>query len=320
MTANASDDGTAGGSTATADDPVLEYMTRLSNWGRWGEDDDKGTLNLISPTAMRRGLDTVTEGLSVSCSRPISTRLSREQGVPLLHHMLSSGTDAPDEGMHSAYDWIGMGIHGHAFTHLDSHSHVFWNGMQYNNRPASTVETRRGATKGSIESAAAGMVGRGVLLDIPRLLGRDSLEPGEAILPSVLEECEAHQGCKVEPGDILLIRTGRDAARYDSAEPAQHGGSAGLHASNLPWLHERDVAVLGSDAANDVVPSASSIMRVPIHIVGIVAMGLWLLDNAYLEALADEALRLKRWTFLISLAPLRLHNATGSPVNPIAIF
>jgi kynurenine formamidase len=292
------------------------YMSQLSNWGRWGVEDELGTLNHIDASRVLQGALSAKSGRVVSCGRPISSRMSAENPSPLMHHMLSSGTESPSEGMHSAFDWFGMGIHGHSFTHLDSHGHVFWNGMQYNGRRADTVETLRGATKGSIAPATAGIVTRGVLLDIPRVLGRSYLDPGEAISPEVLEQCEEAQGLKVSKGDALLVRVGRDARPSHVRFEAR----AGLHARCLPWLHDREISVLGSDSANDVSPSGFDLMRVPIHVVGIVAMGLWLLDNADLEGLAKACALENRWSFQFFLAPLAIKNATGSPVNPIAVL
>lgn len=308
------------GTPAVGDDLAREYMTTLSNWGRWGEDDVRGTLNFIDQEAVRAGVAASRSGRVVRCGRPVTTRPVPGERSPLMHHMLSSGTEAPPAGMHSAYDWFGMGIHGHAFTHLDSLGHVFWDGKFYNGRPATLVETIRGARAGSIEPAAGGIVGRGVLLDVPRVLGCDYLEPGTAIGPDLLDECEEALGLRVAKGDILLVRGGRDAVPPEPPSDRHAETRAGLHASCLPWIHDRQVAVLGSDDGNDVAPSQVGLMRVPIHVVGIVAMGLWLLDNADLEALAAACAEAEQWTFLFTMAPLDLKNATGSPVNPLVVL
>ena len=166
-----------------------------------------------------------------------------------------------------------------------------------------------------------GVVGRGVLLDIPALRGVPWLEPGDAVHPEDLERAEQAAGLRVSSGDVLLCRFGTVARRNalgPSKEVFEH--RAGLHASCVPWLHDREVAVLGSDSAQDLYPSGYRQLRAPVHQVGIVAMGLWLLDNCDLEPLADACREAGRWAFLFTMGPLRMTNATGSPVNPIAVL
>ncbi|WP_109793440.1 cyclase family protein [Minwuia thermotolerans] len=312
---------TSEGAAAPTEQEVLGYFERLSNWGRWGKDDQKGTLNLITPDRRRAAAALVRDGDIVSCSRTLSPKRDVENPDPLLHFMRQSGESAPARGMGFASDWIGLEFHGFSTTHLDSLSHLFWDGRMYNGRPASGITTSRGGADGSIEWARDGIISRGVLLDMPWSQDRDWLEPGEAILPADLDACAAQAGVEVGEGDILLIRTGRDArrARHGPVAPAQ-GGAAGLHAACLPWLHEHGIAVLSSDVAQDVMPSGFDGIPMPIHAVGIVAMGLWLLDNAWLEDLAEHCRRRERWAFHMTVAPLPLKNTTGSPVNPIALF
>jgi len=161
--------------------------------------------------------------------------------------------------------------------------------------------------------------GRGVLLDIPRLKGRDWLDPGEPVYPEDLDAAERAQGVVVDEGDILLVRTGR----FHPGKTEGRGATdalAGLHAAALPWLHQRRVAVLGGDGVNDVSPSGFASVRLPIHTVAIVAMGVHLLDNQDLEALATACQRLNRHTFFYVVAPLYLERGTGSPATGLAMF
>jgi kynurenine formamidase len=206
-------------------------------------------------------------------------------------------------------------------THLDSLGHLFWNGQMYNGRPASAVGQMTGANEGSIEVAGGGVVTRGVLLDVPRALGVEWVAHDHRITPQDLEAAESLAGVAVRTGDAVLIRTGRDVAR-DARGPflPMRDGAAGLSAACMPWLRERDVAVLGADAAHEAHPSPYSLLQFPVHVLGIVAMGLWLLDNAILEELACAAVEDGRWEFLLVLAPLKLQRGTGSVVNPIAMF
>jgi kynurenine formamidase len=303
----------------TADEStVLSWFEKLSNWGRWGPDDELGTMNLITAGKIAAAAKLVRSGRSVSCSRPITPR-PVGGGPPFLHFMFFSGDRVADDGMAVSADWIGLSIHGYTYTHIDALSHIFWNAKMYNGRSADLVSTAVGARAGAIDLLQDGIVSRGILLDIPRYRGVPHLQAGDAIMPEDLTGCEEMQNLKVEPGDVLLIRTGKDLLEaprgYENPEFLP-----GLQAACLPWLHERGVAILGSDAANDVMPSGYKKVNQPVHAVALVAMGLWLIDNAYLEKLAEACADAKRWQFMFVTAPLRLKNSTGSPLNPIAIF
>jgi kynurenine formamidase len=173
-----------------------------------------------------------------------------------------------------------------------------------------------------VTEAAAGAVGRGVLLDIPALENVPWLEPGHPVRAGDLDAACARQGITVEPGDIVLLHTGFARRRRELGlrDPIGPAGYPGWHASALPWLHERDVAMIGCDTATDVQPSGYERVPTPVHYVGIVAMGLWLIDNCDLQELAAHCERLQRWTFLFMLSGLRVRGGTGSPVNPIAVL
>ena len=296
---------------ATAD--VLAFHQTLSNWGRWGEDDQLGALNLITPEVTAAAAATVRTGRTVSCARPLDTVPSADNPSPVAHHMTGTAT----EGMGA--DYFAIASHGFATSHLDALCHIFHEGRLYNGYPAEAV-TAHGATKLGIHRLHDGIVTRGVLLDIPALHGLDALEPGQPVFPEDLEAAEAKAGLAVRPGDALLVRTGRWRRR------ATHGAwdvgqlAAGLDASCLPWLRERDVAALGSDGVSDVLPSRVDGVGMPIHTVVIVAMGVHLLDNLDLDALATACADESRWEFLLTVAPLVLRRGTASPVNPIALF
>jgi kynurenine formamidase len=300
---------------------IVEMFDTLSNWGRWGDDDRLGTLNLITPDSAKAGAAAVRHGRTVSLSRTISPKYAPDNTNPPQHFMISSGEGAPAEGHGHAADWYGLACHGHAMTHLDALSHLFWNGKMYNGRPASRVDQSTGAKDGSIEDAGNGAVTRGILLDIPRTLGVPYLEPHKRITAAELEAAEEMAGVRVRSGDALLIRTGRDADRDTRGlHLPDKTGCAGLSGSCLPWLKDRGVSVLVSDVAHDALPSIYQHISGPIHLVGIVGMGLWLLDNAYLDDLAAVAAELSRWEFLFALGPLKLKRGTGSPVNPLAVI
>jgi len=300
---------------------VLEMFDHLSNWGRWGESDRLGTLNLITPEVTKAAASLVRKGRTVSLARTITPKYSPDNASPPIHFMIASGEGAPSQGQAAAADWYGIACHGHSMTHLDSLGHLFWNGQMYNGRPASRVDQVTGAKDGSIEDAGGGVVTRGVLLDIPRAVGLEHLPENFRIGPHDLEAAEDMAGLRVGAGDALLVRTGRDVNRAQRGPHLpEHGGGAGLSAAALPWIKERGVGLIGSDVANDAFPSPYLAMDTPVHVIGIVGMGLWLLDNAYLEELAVATAEEKRWEFLFTLAPLKLKRGTGSPVNPLAVF
>ncbi len=182
------------------------------------------------------------------------------------------------------------------------------------------VSTGLGATFGSVEEAKNGMISRGVLVDVPMIRNIDWLERGEGVMPEDILAAEEQCGFQVEEGDILLIRTGQLHRRNVEGPVDESLGSTACQAACLPLFHQRGIAVLGSDTGNDVEPVQYPRVPLPIHQVGITAIGLWILDNANLEELADACRQRNRWEFMASIEPLRLHNTTGSPVNPIAIF
>ena len=295
---------------------VLNYFYSLSNWKRWGEDDELGTLNLITDQTVQAAVKMAISGRRISLGRVISPRNTARDAHPALHFMIAAGENAPSSGFGAATDWFGLGFHGSSVTHLDAHSHMFWDGRMYNGNDARRV-TSRGAAQGSVEVASRGFVSRGVLVDIPGFRGVPVLAKGEPIGPDELDECLVHQGANVAAGDVLIVRTGRDA---DGVADHVNGDHAGLHAACLPWLRRHNISLLAADIPQEVKPSGYPEIPFPIHSVGLVAMGLWLADNLYLEELAAACAKARRWEFLFIAAPLVLKNTTGAPINPLAIL
>lgn len=307
---------------------VSGYFTKLSNWGRWGKEDQLGTLNLITPQKRLQAAKLVRDGVSVSCARPIPRgEVAPDITNPFLHFMTGTGEgfvgQKSEPGrMQGTGDFYGIAYHGYYFTHLDANCHILHDGQMYNGRSAGLITARDGAKAGAIGLVHMGVVTRGVLLDIPRVRGVKWLEPGKDhhIYPEDLDAAEKAQKVRVEPGDALLIRTGHWRRRTEQGAWPLAQGRAGLHAACLPWLHERGVAMLGSDGANDSVPSGYAGVTMPIHQVGIPMMGLWLMDDGNFEELAAGCETRSRWEFMFVLAPLRVETGTGSPANPLAIF
>jgi kynurenine formamidase len=305
-------------------DELLSWMESLSNWGRWGEDDQRGTLNNLSPATLQRALGLVKEGVSVSCARHISYEAGPDSPRPPQHFMVASGDGyRPDEGpdRQVAMDYFGLIFHGHTVTHIDSLAHFFWQGRMYNGKPTNLVSTAEGATSHSVDAAKLGIITRGVLVDAAMLRGVEVIERGDGVGLADLERAERECGVRVEDGDVLLLRTGQLGHR-DRTGPVDPRvvGSAGPLPELLPLFKERGIAVMGSDTGNDVAPSGYERFSNPVHQVGIVALGLWILDNAWLDDLAAACQSRGRWEFLINILPLRISQGTGSPVNPVAVF
>ncbi len=292
---------------------VLGFHKTLSNWGRFGDRDQLGTLNLITPERRAAAARLVASGRTVSCARPLPTEPSADNPNPVVHLMTGTATEQ------WGGDYFAISTHGFATSHIDALCHIFHEGKLYNGYPIERV-TAHGALELAIHELREGVVSRGVLLDIPRVRGVAHLEPGDPIFPDDLERAESECGVRVEEGDVLLVATGRWSYRDAHGPwPAQEG-IAGLDASCLPWLHERGVAALGCDGVSDVVPSRVEGVVMPIHTVAIVAMGLHLIDNLELRDLSAACAEESRWSFLLTIAPLVLRRGTASPVNPIAMF
>ncbi len=305
---------------ALTSDDLARMSRELRNWGRWGEEDERGALNLISAAKRAAAAALVREGFSVSCARALPVAPAPDNPTPVQHHMISGGDAASaDSRLGIARDYFAIAPHGMATTHLDALCHIFVEGKMYNGFDKSEVRTD-GAQRNSIMAGADGIVSRGVLLDIPPVRGSGWLEPGERITIEELEAAETRQGVRAEEGDILLVATGRDPRRASRGPGAPMDGLAGLDASCLPWVHERGVAVLGCDGVTDAMPSGVEGWPMPFHQIAIAAMGIHLIDNMQLERLLAACRERERWEFLFALAPLRLEGGTASPLNPLAIF
>jgi kynurenine formamidase len=294
----------------------------LSNWGRWGDEDQLGTLNLLTPARVAAAAAGVVDGHSVSLARTITMTPAKDNPTPMLHLMKASGDAAAAVGGSHASEWFGLGYHGFAVTHLDAHAHQFFDARMYNGRPAALVTTRRGAAAGSVVPlAAVAPVGRGVLLDAPRAFGRPWLDPGNGLGPGELDAIVAAQGLRLDPGDIVVVRTGRDAraAAHGALDPLVDG-SPGLTVAVLAWLREHDVALLGTDVQADMMTPGGAPHPMPVHAGALVHLGLPLVDNLALESLADACAERRRWDFFAVVAPLPLDRFTGSPVAPVAVL
>jgi kynurenine formamidase len=226
---------------------------------------------------------------------------------------------ASDTGVSFGMDRIAMNVHGNADSHIDALCHVIFDGTLHNGVDADTVD-ENGAAELSIDVAADGIVGRGVLLDAPRARGVPWLEPGDHVTVDDLLAAERDQGVRVGRGDIVLVRVGHRRRRTEQGPWNGAEARAGLHPTVLPVLAERQIAVLGGDGNNDTAPSSVEGVDFPVHVLAVNALGLHLLDYLQFTELAAACAGIGRWSFLCVIAPLRLPTGTGSPVNPIAVL
>jgi kynurenine formamidase len=296
---------------------VDRWMTELSNWGRWGKQDQLGALNLITPAKRKEAAALVKEGFSVSLARDAETVKALDNDSPYGHEMNNTGAN-PLQGSY-AMDTYTVSYHGWAHTHMDALSHLFYNGKMFNGFSQQEVN-KQGAGKLAILNVKSGIFTRGVLIDMARFKGVPYLEPRHAVYPEDLDAWEKKTGIKVRSGDVVFLRTGRWARRKAKGPWDISNNAAGFYASCAKWLKDRDVAMIGSDAASDVMPSGVEGVVQPIHLLTLNAMGVAIFDNCDLEALGDAANQRNRWEFLLTAAPLAMPGGTGSPLNPIATF
>jgi kynurenine formamidase len=306
--------------TVPSTDELDAMYESLKTWRRWGEDDERGALNHLTPDRTLAARASVRTGETISLAHDLATEPLPEHPHPVQHHMLASG-DARDSsgipGYEAARDFLALDIHGLWTTHVDALSHMFVRGVMYGGRPASEVRSD-GARANSVMSMAQGVVGRGVLLDIPTARGIEHLDAGEVVTVADLEKALRTQGVEISTGDVLIVSCCRESRRRATRS---FDGFAGLHPECLPWIAEREVAMLGSDGISDPMPFiGTSDWPFPIHQIGIVAMGLHLIDNVRVSKLSARCAELGKWDFLFAMSPLRIPKGTGSPVNPVAVL
>lgn len=291
------------------------WQTELSNWERWGKEDELGTLNLITPAKRRAAAALVKEGVTVSLASEAQTEKGVDVPCPNEWAMLTASQDGATDRI--AYPCI----HGAGTTHLDAFAHRFFGGKMWNGYAISDLVTMgKGAARNSVLTMKDGIVTRGVLYDIPRLKGIPYLEPGTRIFPADLEAWERKTGIRVGPGDALLLRWGRWARRAALGPWPIDEGAAGLDPSVIPWLKQRDIALLGWETPGYVPQPPGDLPRLAVHDFVLTMLGVHLIDRADFEALSEAAAKRNRWEFMLTIAPLPIPRGTGSPVNPIATF
>lgn len=295
-------------------------MEELSNWGRWGDDDELGAANLITPAKRKQAVALVTEGISVSLAHDVNQEEAVDASAVLNREVLRvSPTGASDR-----YQYTGS-YHGTIHSHLDAvNCHIMYEGKGYNGLTYQEVEAAAGCPSGGINVHKDGILTRAILFDATLLPGKATadgwLEPGTAIHYDDLVALEAIQGVKVEPGDIILLYTGRWKRRDALGAWPTSEGVAGYHADVAYFLKDRGVAMIGHDMWNDVAPSGIPEVFLPLHSLALVSLGVSIFDNLDFERVAQVAKELGRYEFMFTAAPLRIEMGMGSPLNPIATF
>jgi kynurenine formamidase len=299
---------------------ILEYFERHSNWGRWGEGDQRGTVNLIDATKRVEAARSVQSGETVPLGRPWNTEGGADNPNPAQLWTRVIGASEAE----ASIDFVGVNYHGFSTTHVDALCHYFWEGKMWNGRSAELVNSQ-GAQFSDVSVWSDGIVTRGVLLDIPRLRGQGYVALDQPVRGDELIAAADAQEVEVRPGDALCVYSGREKyfAAHSERMPGVHP-SPGHHADVAPVLHQWDIGLLAwdfMDARPSGYPSVDSrIASSPVHAVALVAMGLPLVDNCLLEPLADRCREIGRSEFCFMVSPLNIKGATGSPANPLAIF
>ena len=297
-----------------------ELFRAVCAWGRWAEGEQRGALHYLTPERVAAAAGLVRTGITVTLSLPLATDPAPGNPAPAEHHMTMLGDrDIGSGSLRFAKDYVGVDYHNDGHSHIDAFCHVAYQGSLYNGHPAETV-TEAGAGVDAIDVLRDGLVGRGVLLDVPRLRGVPWLEPGEHVFRADLEAAERAQGVRVGEGDVLLVRTGharrlRELGPWDTTT-----AKAGLHPTAMPFVSERHVSALGCDGNSDTAPSSTEGIAFPIHVLALNAMGVHLLDYLQFEDLVARCEEAGRWEFLFAAAPLRIARGTGSPLNPVAVL
>jgi kynurenine formamidase len=291
------------------------WMEKISNWNRWGKDDQLGTLNLITPAKRLEAIALVKEGVTVSLALDLNTKADAINTSPFSHKL----TLSEFAGHQVAGDDYAMSYHGFAHSHMDGLPHFFHKGKMYNGYSVDEVKSD-GSRKLGIHNAKDGVVSRGILVDMPAFKGVPYLEPGTAITVADLEAWERENKIRIGSGDVMLLRTGRWQRQREKGQWNFLEKAAGLHASVALWLKERDVAVIGCDGVSDVMPANVAGLANPLHELVLVGLGMPILDNLDLGPLAEAAHKRKQYTFLFMGSPLRVVGGTGSPMNPLVMF
>jgi kynurenine formamidase len=296
-------------------------LKELTNWGRWGTDDELGAANLITPAKRKQAISLAKEGIAISMAHDVM-QAQAPDAPNILERTLGN---VASTGTADRYQYTGT-YHGVSHSHLDAlDCHMMIDGKGYNGRTMEEITKAGGCPKGNINAVKDGVVTRAILFDATKLPGKATpqgwLEPGTAIHREDLEALEKMEHVKVSPGDVILLYTGRWKRRAALGPWPNTTGFAGYHADVAYFMKERGVSFIGCDGPNDVSPTGlPPTLTNPLHRLALVELGVSIFDNLDFERVAEHARQVNRYEFLFSAAPLRIELGTGSPLNPLAIF
>jgi hypothetical protein len=304
----------------TTFEQVNAWTSKLSNWGRWGKDDERGSLNLVTPEVTKHAMRLARDGVVVSLAKFAETEKQADNfNFGETKHEMVTRTFALDK--------ISYGLHDGTNSHLDALCHYALQrdgkAVVFNGHPQDLDE--KGCKANAIDRMGPGVATRAVLVDLPLMKGVPYLEPRTPVYVSDLQAWEKFAKVKIGPGDAVFVRTGRWARRAAVGPWNVGREAAGLHASVMEWLQQRDIVLLGGDGVNDVQPSgivggSGEAANRPIHLLAIAVMGVPLVDNGYFEDAARECASRKRWEFLTTVQFTKLSGGTASNFNALGIF
>ena len=294
---------------------VDSFLSDQRNWGRWGDNGNAGAINLITKEKRMAAVALARSGRTVSLSRAFPSTPSQENPRPA-HHYMWRDVRPHDGGV--AMDYLGVFYHGTATTHIDALCHVWDSNGMWDGKNPDDVIGFTGAKYGTVDAWSDGILTRGVLLDVPKHRGTPYVTMDTPVHGWELEEIAAQEGIEIQPGDAVLVYSGREAYALDNGGVWGGGpGRPGLHASCLPFIRSNDISILGWD----MMDAAPNEYELPWTVHGaIFAYGVALVDNALLEPLAKACGEEQRYEFMLTINPLKVIGGTGSPVNPIAVF
>ncbi|HVT66567.1 MAG TPA: cyclase family protein [Trebonia sp.] len=305
--------------------PFKALGSRLSNWGRWGDSDELGTVNFITDERRAAAARLIRRGQVIDLGMPFDSNGPQQPGLNARFNLIHRMTILPSDGVTDAGQVLAddmVILPTQCGTQWDSLAHIGYDGFFYNGMPASAVTARGGAARNSVDRVVGRLIGRGVLLDIAGLRGVPSLAPGEEITAEDLEAAASRQGVQVTSGDIVLVRTGWYRYQLDGSLGVPYIGMKlpGLGVSCCEWLHDHEVAVVAADnPALEVRPNPHPEWGLPVHLVLIRDLGMTVGEIFNLEDLAEACEADGRWDFFFSGVGLKISNAVGSPVTPVAI-
>lgn len=298
----------------------LALFDTLKSWSEYNDSTlERGALNNITPEVVKAATALVKTGEVVTMGLPWNTESGPDNHKPALHYMTELSIDTPHESPNCNKDFIGVDYHGKAVSHLDAMTHIAFNDHLFGGKSSSASVNASGSSWGTVDKLGP-IVTRGVILDAARFAGLDWIEPGTAVHAEDILAYEKKFGFSIGAGDCVLLRSGHFARRAKLGVWDPSDFSAGFHVDVMALLKERKVSVIGADGDSDVRPSPVEGVGSPIHVLALPGLGIPLLDNLQLEAVAAKCAELNRWTFNIVISPLNIPRGTGSPINPIAIF